>query len=66
MIKVLEGLSKKNASEKVTYGGEIKSGMTGNTYFADGTDLVTALNTATADLKTANETGDPDTVKPMG
>jgi Fibronectin type III domain len=57
MITVLEGLKGKNASEKVTYGGLIKTAMTGNAFYTDGTDLVTALNTATGNLKTANDAG---------
>ena len=65
MIIVLEGLTDKNSSEKVTYGGEIKTGMIGNAYFTDGADLLTALNTATGDLKTANETGNSDAIKPV-
>ena len=65
MITVLDGLTGKNASEKVTYGGEIKTGFTDNAYFTDAADLITALNLAAANLVIANDTGDADTVKPV-
>ena len=57
MIKVLEGLTGKNASEKVTYGGFIKTKMTGNAFFPDAGTVMTALNSATVALKDANDAG---------
>ena len=52
MVIVTEGLTGKNPSAKVTYGGEISKGMTLNAYYPDGALLVTALDTATGNLKT--------------
>ena len=57
MIIVLEGLTGKNASEKVTYGGFIKTKMTGNAFFPDAGTVMTALNSATVALKDANDAG---------
>ena len=34
MITVNEGLTKKNPAAKVKYGGNIKSGMTGNAFLS--------------------------------
>ena len=57
MIQVLEGLIGKNASAKATYGGFIKTKMTGNAFFPDAGTVMTALNSATAALVLANAAG---------
>ena len=59
MIIVLEGLTDKNPASKVKYGGNIIDGMTGNSNFAspDMVARVAALDTATTDLKKANDKG---------
>jgi hypothetical protein len=62
MIIVLEGLTGKNASEKVTYGGFISGKMTGNTNFPTSALLVTAMDTATGLLLAANEAGIVSTI----
>ena len=65
MIEVLDGLTGKNASDKVTYGGLIKTGFTDNAYFTDATDLMAALTLAITNLIAANKTGVADTIKPV-
>jgi len=61
-ITVLEGLDGKSASEKVTYGGEISRGMTGNAYYTDQGSKVTDMDTATGELQTALTGGDTQVI----
>ncbi len=61
-ITVLEGLEGKSADQKVTYGGEISRGMTGNSYYTDQGTKVTDLDTATGELQTALSGGDSEVI----
>ena len=63
MITVLEGLEGLNAPEKVTYGGTIKTCMTGNANFPDSAAVMANLNTRTGNLKTATDAADSAAVK---
>lgn len=67
MVIVVEGLTGKNASAKVTYGTSVSGGMTDNAYYSDttGVALVAELNTATGNLKTANGTKDTANINLM-
>ena len=57
MIIVLEGLTGKNAADKVKFGGNNVIKITGNPFFADATAQLAALSTTTNDLKKANDEG---------
>jgi len=64
-ITVLEGLAGKSADQKVTYGGEIVRGMTGNSYYTDQGTKVTDVDAAGEDLQDALTEGDTEVIGQM-
>ena len=63
MIIIKEGLTGKNPSDKVTYGGNVGLKMTGNANFPDGATVLAVLSGATDDLSKANEVGKASKIK---